>query len=135
MRKWAIIGGVIAVVVLLLIIGLLYWGGEGPPTVRLRDISIIFISLFAVLCTVIFAAILGAILWLVFTLKDAVVPLLETLTATVKRLQGTTEYLAEQAVKPVISAGSTFAGIRAATRAVTGGKPRITQRKRLEPPE
>jgi hypothetical protein len=126
MRKWAIIGGVIAVVVLLLIIGLLYWGGEGPPTVRLRDISIIFISLFAVLCTVIFAAILGAILWLVFTLKDAVVPLLETLTATVKRLQGTTEYLAEQAVKPVISAGSTFAGIRAATRAAWNPRNRAT---------
>ena len=135
MKKWAIVGGVVAVVVLALIIGLLYWGGEGPFTVRLRDISIIFISLFAVICTVIFAAILGAVLWLVFTIRDQVVPLLQTLTATVRRLQGTTEYLSEQAATPVISVASTLAGLRAATRSVTGGKRRITQRRRKELPE
>jgi hypothetical protein len=135
MKKWAIIGGVVAVLLLALIFGLLYLGGEGPPTVRLRDISIIFISLFAVIATVIFAAILGAMLWLVLTLRDKVVPLLETLTATVKRLQGTTEYLTEQAATPVISVASTLAGIRAATKSVTGGKRRITQRRRKELPE
>ena len=135
MKKWAIIGGIIAVVVLALIIGLLYWGDEGPVTVRLRDISIVFISLFAVISTVLFAAILGAILWLVFTIRDKVVPLLETLTATAKRLQGTTEYLTEQAATPVISVASTLAGIRAATKSVTGGKRRVTHRKRKEPAE
>jgi hypothetical protein len=135
MKKWAIIGGVVAVLLLALIFGLLYWGGEGPPTVRLRDISIIFISLFAAIATAIFAAILGAMLWLVLTLRDKVVPLLETLTATVKRLQGTTEYLTEQAATPVISVASTLAGLRAATKSVTGGKRRITQRRRKELPE
>ncbi|MFN8512131.1 MAG: hypothetical protein U0841_05995 [Chloroflexia bacterium] len=132
MKKWAIIGGVIAALVLALIIGLLYWGDEGPVTARLRDISIVFISLFAVLSTALFAAILGAVLWLVFTIRDKVVPLLETLTATAQRLKGTTEYMTEQAVKPVISVGSTLAGIRAATRSVTGGKRRVTQRRRKE---
>jgi hypothetical protein len=132
MRKWAIIGGIITVVVLAVFIGLLYWGDEGPVTVRLRDISIIFITVFAVICTILFAAILGAVLWLVFVIKDSVVPLLETLTATAKRLQGTTAFMTEQAVKPVISAGSTLAGIRAATRAVTGGKRRVTTRRRKD---
>ncbi|MFN8541710.1 MAG: hypothetical protein U0232_30060 [Thermomicrobiales bacterium] len=134
MKKWATIGGIIAALVLALIIGLLYWGDEGPVTARLRDISIVFISLFAVLSTALFAAILGAVLWLVFTIRDKVVPLLETLTATAQRLKGTTEYMTEQAVTPVISMASTLAGIRAATRSVTGGKRRITQRKRKDPP-
>jgi hypothetical protein len=132
MKKWAIIGGIIAVLVLALIIGLLYWGDEGPVTARLRDISIVFISLFAVICTILFAAILGALLWLVFTIRDKVVPLLETLTATAKRLQGTTEFMTERAVTPVVSMASTLAGIRAATKAVTGGKRRVTQRRRKE---
>ncbi len=126
MKKWAIIGGIIAVVVLALIIGLLYWGDEGPVTARLRDISIIFISLFAVIATVLLAAIVGAILWLVFTLRDKVVPLLENLSA---RLKGTTEFLTEQAVSPVISAAGTFAKFRAVTRAATGGKSRPVQRQ------
>jgi hypothetical protein len=71
-------------------------------------------------------------LWLVFTIKDKVVPLLETLTATAQRLKGTTEYMTEQAATPVISMASTLAGIRAATKSVTGGKRRITQRRRKE---
>ncbi len=132
MKKWAIIGGSIGAVVLAIIFALLYWGDEGPVTARLRDISIVFISLFAVIATALLAAILGALLWLVFTIRDKVVPLLETLTATAKRLQGTTEFMTEQAVKPVLSVGTTLAGIRAATRTVTGGKRRVTQRQRTD---
>ncbi len=132
MKKWAIIGGIVAVVLLALIIGLLFWGGEGPATVRLRDISIIFISLFAVISTALFAAMLGALLWLVFTIRDKVVPLLESLTATATRLKGTTEFMTEQAVSPVIGLASTFAKVRAATRTVTGGKRRVVQRRRKE---
>src|SRR4028119_2177351 len=109
MKKWAIIGGIIAVVVLALIIGLLYIGDEGPATARLRDISIVFISLFSVIATVLLAAIVGAILWLVLTLRNKVVPLLETLAATATRVRGTTEFMTEQAVSPVIQAAGAFA--------------------------
>jgi hypothetical protein len=132
MKKWAIIGGIIAVVVLALIIGLLYWGDEGPVTARLRDISIVFISLFSVIATVLLAAIVGAILWLVFTLRDKVVPLLETLSSTATRVKGTTEFMTEQAVSPVIQAAGAFAKFRAVTRVATGGKKRPVARKRKD---
>jgi Flp pilus assembly protein protease CpaA len=130
MKKWAIIGGIIAVVVLAVIIVLLYLGGMGPPTVRLRDISIIFISLFAVIATILLAAIVGAILWLVLLLRDRVVPLLETLTEIAQRARGTTDFVTEQAVSPIIQAAGTFARIRAATKTATGGKPRPVPRQR-----
>jgi hypothetical protein len=130
MKKWAIIGGIIAVVLLAVIIGLLYWGDEGPVTVRLRDISIVFISLFAVITTILLAAIVGAILWLVITIKGQVVPLLETLTDTAKRVKGTTEFVTEQAASPIIQAAGTFAKIRAATKTATGGKSRPVARQR-----
>ncbi len=130
MKKWAIIGGIVGVIVLALIIGLLYWGDEGPPTVRLRDISIIFISLFSVIATILMAAIVGAVLWLVFTVRDKVVPLLETLTETATRVKGTTEFMSEQAVQPVIQAASAFAKFRAVTKVATGGKKRPIPRQR-----
>ena len=132
MKKWAIIGGIIAAVVLAIIIGLLYWGDEGPVTQRLRDISIVFISLFAVIATLLLAAILGAILWLVLTLRDRVIPLLETLTATATRVKGTTEFVTEQAVQPIISVAGTMARMRAMTRTVTGGKKRPVPRARRD---
>ena len=130
MKKWAIIGGIIAVVVLVIIIGLLYWGGAGAPTQRLRDISIVFISLFAVIATILLAAIVGAVLWLVFLLREKVVPLLETLTETATRVKGTTEFVSEQAVTPIISVAGTVAKMRAVTKTVTGGKRRPVPRQR-----
>jgi hypothetical protein len=133
MKKWAIIGGIIAVVVLALIIGLLYWGDEGPVTVRLRNISIVFISLFSVITTILMGALVGAVVWLVFTLRDKVVPLLETLTATATRVKGTTEFISEEAVSPVIQAAGAFAKFRAVTRVATGGKKRPVQRKSKTP--
>jgi hypothetical protein len=130
MKKWAIIGGIIAVVVLAVIIGLLYWGGAGAPTQRLRDISIVFISLFAVISTVLLAAIVGAVLWLIFLLRDKVVPLLETLTETATHVKGTTQFVSEQAVAPIISVAGTVAKMRAVTKTVTGGKRRPVPRQR-----
>ena len=132
MKKWAILGGSIGAVVLAIIIGLLYWGDEGPVTERLRDISIVFISFFAVIATLLLAAILGAILWLVLTLRDRVIPLLETLTATATRVKGTTEFVTEQAVQPIISVAGTMARMRAMTRTVTGGKKRPVPRTRRD---
>lgn len=130
MKKWAIIGGIIGVIVLAIIIGLLYYFGTGRPTERLRDISIVFISLFAVISTLLLAAILGAILWLVLTLRDKVIPLLETLTATATRIKGTTEFVTEQAVTPIIGVSATMARMRAMTKTVTGGRRTPAPRKR-----
>ncbi|HEX5502679.1 MAG TPA: hypothetical protein VFW96_08655 [Thermomicrobiales bacterium] len=132
MKKWAIIGGIIAVVLLIVIIVLLYLGDEGPITARLRDISIIFISLLGILGVILLAALVGAVLWLVFTVKDKVVPLLETLTETASRLKGTTEFMTEQAVQPVIRVAGTVARVRAVTKTVTGGKRRPVARTRSE---
>jgi uncharacterized membrane protein (DUF4010 family) len=132
MKKWAIIGGIIAVVLLVVIIVLLYLGDTGAITERLRDISIIFISLLGVLGVILMAALVGAVLWLVFTVKDKVVPLLETLTETATRVKGTTEFMTEQAVQPVIRVAGTVARMRAVTKTVTGGKRRPVARKRKE---
>ena len=132
MKKWAIIGGIIAAVVLAIVIGLLYWGDEGPVTARLRDISIVFISLLSVISTLLLAAIVGALLWLVFTIRDKVVPLLQTLNETATRLKGTTEFVTEQAVSPIISVAGSFARIRAVTKTATGGKRRPVARQRTE---
>lgn len=132
MKKWAIIGGIIAVIVLALVIGLLYWGAEGAPTFRLMQISIVFISLFAAFSIILLAAILGAIVWLVFTLRDKVVPLLETLTDTATRIKGTTEFVTERAVTPIIGVSATMARMRAMTKTVTGGRRTPVSRKRKE---
>jgi hypothetical protein len=108
---------------LLLLVGFgLYVLGDAgqSPLERLRDIAIIFIVLLFALVVVILAGIAAALAYLVFQIKDQVIPLLEEILATVKRVRGTAEFMTEEAVKPILTVASTYAKMRAMTRTVTG---------------
>lgn len=121
-KKWAIIGGVGALVLLLLIgWGLYVLGDDGQSALeRLRDIAIIFIVLLFSLVVIILAGIAAALGFLVLQIKDRVIPLLEELAATMRRFRGTAEFVTEEAVKPIMTVASTYAKMRAMTRTVTG---------------
>jgi hypothetical protein len=66
----------------------------------------------------------AALVFLVFQIKDRVIPLLEEANATAKRVRGTTEFVTEEAVKPILNVAGKYAQLRAMQRTVTGkGKP------------
>lgn len=121
--KWYAIGGGVGTLVLL---GLLVWGlyslgGRDQSALeRFRDIAIIFIVLLFALTVVFLAAIVAALGYLVFQIKDRVIPLLEEINGTIQRLRGTAEFMTEEAVKPVLGVAGTYAKIRAMTKTVTG---------------
>lgn len=125
MAKWktyAILGGVGTLIVLILVIwGLYVLGGADQSALeRYRDIAVIFVMLLFLLVVVILAGIAAALAFLVFQIKDRVIPLLEEVTGTVRRVRGTTEFVTEEAVKPIMTIASTYAKMRAMTRTVTG---------------
>lgn len=95
-------------------------GADQAPLERLRDIVIIFLAFQLLLVTVILAGIAAGLVFLILVLKDQVIPLLHELTETVKRLRGTTEFVTEEAVKPIVVAAGQIAKVRAMARAVTG---------------
>ena len=121
-KLWALLGGLGTLVVLVLIIWGLYSLGDEDqsPLERLRDISIIFIVLLSLLTVVFLAGITAALVFLVFQIKDRVIPILEELNGTAKRVRGTTAFVTEEAVKPIVTVASTYARIRAMTRTVVG---------------
>jgi hypothetical protein len=118
---WAIVGGVGALVVLALIVWGLYSLGDGDQSAleRFRDIAIIFIILLFLLTVVLLAAIVAALGYLVLQIKDHVIPMLEELTQTTKRVRGTTEFITDEAVKPIIAVAGTYARLRAMGKTVT----------------
>lgn len=118
---WVILVGV-AVLVIGIIVGLYFLGGDQQsPLERLRDISLVFISVGVVLFVLLMAALVGVSIWLALLIKDNVIPLLEQLTATATRVRGTTNFVSEEVAKPVISTYSTFSGLRAMIKTVTRG--------------
>ena len=114
--KWYIIGGVVGALIIfgLIIFGLYLLGGDDQSALeRLRDIAVIFIVMLLLVVTILLAGITAGLIFLVMQIKDRVIPALEELTATLKRVKGTTDFVTEEAIKPIISVAGTIAGVRA----------------------
>src|SRR5829696_576664 len=96
-------------------------GADQAPLVRLRDIVIIFLGFQLLLVTIILAGIAPGLVFLILVLKDQIIPLLTELTETARRLRGTTEFMTEEALKPIITAAGQIAKVRAMMRTVRRG--------------
>jgi hypothetical protein len=117
-----ILGGVGLLIVLLLIGWGLYALGDSDQSglERLRDIAVIFVVLLFVIVVLLLAGITGALVFLVIQIKDRVIPLLEETTGTVKRVRGTTNFITEEAVRPLINVASGYSRLRKMRKVVTG---------------
>lgn len=121
--KWYAIGGGIGA---LLLLGLLIWGlyvlGDDDQSAleRFRDIAVIFVVVLFTVTVILLAAIVAALGYLTFQIKDRVIPMLEELTGTVKRMRGTADFVTEEAVKPILGVAGTYAKMRAMTKTITG---------------
>ena len=114
--KWWAIGAAVGLVVLFVaVVWLLYRAGDADQSTldRFRDIAIILIVVMSLLIVVLLAAITAALGFLTLQVKDRLIPLLEELTGTARRIRGTAEFMTEEAVKPIV----TIAGAYARTRA------------------
>lgn len=119
--KLILIGSSIAALVVLALIvwGLYSLGGaDQAPLERLRDIAVIFVILLFLLTVVLLAGIVAALVYLAFQIKDEVIPLLHEATNTVRVVRGTTEFMSEEAVRPVIGVVGAYARLRAMMNAV-----------------
>lgn len=114
--KWWAIGAAVAFVVLFVaVVWLLYRAGDADQSTleRFRDIAIILIVVMSMLIVILLGVITAALGFLTFQVKDRLIPLMEELTGTARRIRGTAEFMSEEAVKPIV----TIAGAYARTRA------------------
>ncbi len=113
-----IIGGTIILLLFIALTAFLYLlGGDDQSALeRLRDIAVIYIVFMSVAMVLVLAAVTVAFVFLTLTLRDKLLPAIDELTATLKRVRGTTEFMSEEAVKPVIQAAGKAAQVGAAVR-------------------
>src|SRR3954466_10379410 len=123
--KWKWWAALAILVLGLIVVGICFGlyqlgGGDQGALERLRDIAIIFLSFQLLLVTIILAGIAAGLVFLILVLKDQIIPLLTELTETAKRIRGTTEFMTEEAVKPIIKSAGQAAKWRATVRAISG---------------
>ncbi len=119
--KWWAIGGTVLALVLfgLIIFGLYQLGGDDQSALeRLRDIAVILIVLLSLVTVILLAGITAVLGFLAWQLKDRVIPLMEELTGTARRLRGTAEFMSEEAVKPILTVAGGYAKVRGTMRSM-----------------
>lgn len=101
-----------AVVVLgLLITGLIFLLQPGTDTARVRDIFIIFMALEFLLIGIVMIILIIQLARLTLLLQNEIKPILDSTNETANTLKGTTLFLSEHLVEPVLKMNQYLAGI------------------------
>jgi len=108
---------IFAVVALVLLAGLVFGiyklaAADAETTGQVRDIFIIVLALESLLLGVALIILFVQVAALTNLIQNEVKPILSSTKETVSTLKGTSKFISERAVKPIISASSFMAGSR-----------------------
>jgi hypothetical protein len=113
-RRW-ILAGIIAGVVILLagvVVAVIFLAKSPAAAANVRDIFIIFMALESLLIGAALVVLIIQLASLINLLQNEVKPILKSTSDTVNTLRGTTEFLSENLVEPVIKLNSYLAGLK-----------------------
>ena len=110
MILWIVLGGLVFLaLVVLAVFGLLQ---SGEQTAKIRDIFIIFMAFESLVIGAALVILVIQVASLINLLQNEVNPILDATNETVNTLRGTTTFLSENLVEPVIKLNSYLAGLR-----------------------
>lgn len=111
---WMVVVAVLLGVLFLTAIGLAVFGllQDAPLTSQIRDIFIIFMAFESLIIGAALVVLIIQIAGLINLLRNEVKPVLDATNETVNTLRGTTAFLSENLVEPVIKLNSALAGLQ-----------------------
>jgi predicted tellurium resistance membrane protein TerC len=111
-QKRALIGVIIAFVILLVLIIATTWYLLQPTTntSKIRDVFIIFMALQSILTGITLVILMFQLARLINLLQNEIKPILDSTNETVNNLRGTTTFLSDNLVGPVIKLNEYMAG-------------------------
>ncbi len=111
-KAWIFI--LVAVVILAIIVGaIVLMLGSAPESVgKIRDIFIIFLALESLIIGVVLTILVVQISLLINLLQNEIKPILTTTNETVNTLKGTTTFISNNLVAPVIKMNEYLAGLK-----------------------
>jgi hypothetical protein len=99
------------VVIGLLITGLIFLLQPGTDTARVRDVFIIFMALEFLLIGIVMIILIVQLARLTLLLQNEIKPILDSTSETANTLKGTTQFLSEHLVEPVLKINQYLAGL------------------------
>ncbi|MEW6093856.1 MAG: hypothetical protein AB1531_07830 [Chloroflexota bacterium] len=113
-QRWMLVGIIAGIILLLAAIAAAVYGLtlNEEVTANIRDIFIILMAFESLIIGAALVILVIQIATLINLLQNEVKPILKATTDTVNTLRGTTEFLSENLVEPVIKLNSYLAGMR-----------------------
>ena len=113
-RRWMVTGIIIAALIVLtgIVVAVIALTEHPNIATNVRDIFIIFMAFESLIIGAALVILVIQIAGLINLLQNEVRPILQSTSETVNTLRGTTEFLSENLVEPVIKLNSYLAGLR-----------------------
>jgi hypothetical protein len=113
-QRWTMAGIILAVVLFLagIVVAIIALTNNPALATNVRDIFIIFMAFESLIIGAALVVLVIQIASLINLLQNEVKPILQSSSETVNTLRGTTEFLSENLVEPVIKLNSYLAGLR-----------------------
>jgi hypothetical protein len=113
-QRWIMAGIIVAVILVLfgVVVAVIALTKYPAVATNVRDIFIIFMAFESLIIGVALVVLVIQIASLINLLQNEVRPILQSTSETVNTLRGTTEFLSENLVEPVIKLNSYLAGLR-----------------------
>ncbi len=113
-QRWIVAGLIVLTVLFLagIVLAVYFLLQPSSPTSTIRDIFIIFMAFESLIIGAALVVLIIQIAGLINLLQNEVKPILQSTNETVNTLRGTTEFLSENLVEPVIKLNSYLAGLR-----------------------
>jgi hypothetical protein len=113
-QRW-VLAGIIAggiVLVAAIVVAIIFLSKSPAAAANVRDIFIIFMALESLLVGAALVVLIIQLASLINLLQNEVRPILKSTSDTVNTLRGTTDFLSENLVEPVIKLNSYLAGLK-----------------------
>lgn len=112
-QRAILIGVIVAAIILIILIIVSIWFLLQPSTdtAKIKDVFIIFMALQSLFLGIILVVLIIQLARLINLLQNDIKPILDSTNETVSTLRGTTIFLSENVVEPVIKMNEYFAGI------------------------
>ncbi len=99
-----------------------------------RDIVLVLMGLWFALAGFLFCVLLAAIIFLVFTIrrlvKDNAAPAIDSLRGTLDQVKGTSEFVSESAVAPIVRVYSIVRGVRSGVSSLKAVPDKVKNRRK-----
>jgi hypothetical protein len=113
-QRWIMAGIIVAAILVLsgIVLAIIALTRNPATATNVRDIFIIFMAFESLIIGAALVVLVIQIASLINLLQNEVKPILQSTSETVNTLRGTTEFLSENLVEPVIKLNSYLAGLR-----------------------